>query len=296
MRTRLWTILALAPFAADAVWPAVRGELRWENLALLGLVATLLAAGARTRRFLAGAYPLALVAVLYDATSPIASVGVTPDRVHLCDLRARELALFGTTMNGQRVTWNDWWQAHPSRVLDLVCAVPYATFIIACCVCAAWLFVRDHARFVRFGWSFFALNAAGFATYQLYPAAPPWYFHSHGCTVDPATRASAGAALTRVDDWLGVGYFAGIYGRSSHVFGSIPSLHVGYAFIIVLVGWASFSLVWRAASTAFYALMTFSAVYLDHHWILDTMVGSAFSVAAVALVGGVARARMGATP
>jgi hypothetical protein len=296
MGTRAWTILALVPFAAGAVWAAVRGELSWENLASLGLVATLLAAGARTRRFLAGAYPMALVVVVYDATSPFASVGVTPDRVHLCDLRARELALFGTTMNGERGTWNDWWQAHPSRVLDLICAVPYATFIIASCACAAWLFVRDHARFVRFGWSFFALNAAGLATYQLYPAAPPWYFHSHGCTVDTATRANAGPALARVDDWLGVRYFAGIYGRSSHVFGSIPSLHVGYALLIVLVGWASFSVAWRAASIAFYALMAFSAVYLDHHWILDTIMGSAFSAAAVAIVGGVGRVRRMATP
>ncbi|MGA3120722.1 MAG: phosphatase PAP2 family protein [Polyangiaceae bacterium] len=296
MGTPPWAILALAPFAADAAWAEARGELRWEHLAALGLAATLLAAGACTRRFLAGAYPFTLVAVLYDATSPFASVGVTPDRVHLCDLRARELALFGTTMNGERVTWHDWWQAHPSHVLDVICAVPYATFIIACCACAAWLFVRDHARFVRFCWSFFALNVTGFATYQLYPAAPPWYFHSHGCTVDTATRASAGPALTRVDDWLGVGYFAGMYGRASHVFGAMPSLHVGYAFIIVLVGWASFSLAWRAASIAFYALMAFSAVYLDHHWILDTIAGSAFSVAAVVIVGGVARARRVATP
>ena len=50
------------------------------------------------------------------------------------------------------------------------------------------------------------------------------------------------------------------------------------------------------ATIAFYALMAFSAVYLDHHWILDTIVGSAFSVAAVAIAGCVARARRMATP
>ena len=52
--------------------------------------------------------------------------GVTPETVHLCDLRAHELALFGVTMNGQRVTFHDWFQAHPSPVLDALCAIPYA--------------------------------------------------------------------------------------------------------------------------------------------------------------------------
>ena len=61
-------------------------------------------------------------------------------------------------------------------------------------------------------WSFFVLNIAGFVTYHLYPAAPPWYFHLHGCTVDLAAPASAGPNLTRVDAWLGISYFAGFTG------------------------------------------------------------------------------------
>ena len=78
-----------------------------------------------------------------------------------------------------------------------------------------WLYVRDYPRMLRFTWCFFALNVAGFVTYHLYPAAPPWYFHAHGCAVDVLAHASEGPALARVDARLGIHYFAGMYGRAS---------------------------------------------------------------------------------
>ena len=128
----------------------------------------------------------------------------------------------------------------------------------------------------RFTWCFFALNVAGFVTYHVYPAAPPWYFHTHGCAVDMLAHASEGPNLARVDAWLGVPYFAGMYGRASDVFGAMPSLHVAYALIVVLEGWATFHPSGRAASLAFFCLMCFSAVYLDHHWVLDAVAGSVY--------------------
>jgi hypothetical protein len=147
------------------------------------------------------------------------------------------------------------------------------------------MYVRDYPRMVRFAWCFFALNIAGFITYHLYPAAPPWYFHAHGCAVDIHAHASEGPALARVDSWLGVHYFAGMYGRASDVFGAMPSLHCAYAGLVVLEGWAVFGRPWRAASVGFFALMVFAAVYLDHHWVLDAVAGCAYCVVVV----GVAR-------
>jgi membrane-associated phospholipid phosphatase len=234
---------------------------------------------AHARRVARGAYPMGLVAVLYAAMRRVQNVGVSPDRVHLCDLHAREVALFGVPMNGVRVTPNDWWLAHPARALDALCAVPYATFIVVCIVFAAWLYGRDYDRMVRFAWCFFALNVVGFLTYHLYPAAPPWYFHAHGCTVDIAAAASEGPALARFDAWAGVPYFARMYASSSAVFGAIPSLHVAYALLVALEGWSVFSPAWRAASSAFFALMCFAAVYLDHHWVEDVLAGAACSLA-----------------
>ena len=40
---------------------------------------------------------------------------------------------------------------------------------------------------------------------------------------------------------------------------------------------------WRAACVAFFALMCFSAVYLDHHWVLDAIAGIAYCTLVVAV-------------
>jgi membrane-associated phospholipid phosphatase len=248
------------------------------------------------RKLLAGAYPMGLVGVLYAAMRTVRNVGVSQGTVHLCDLRAREVALFGVSMNGVRVTPNDWWQAHPSRALDALCALPYATFFIACFGCAAWLYGRDYARMVRFAWCFLALNVVGFVTYHLYPAAPPWYFHAHGCAVDTSVTPSEGPGLARFDAWIGIPYFARMYSGSSAVFGAIPSLHVAYALLVVLEGWSLFSAAWRVASAAFFGLMCFAAVYLDHHWVEDVIAGAACSLAVVGAMRAVASLRPSQAP
>jgi len=281
----LWpgaTILIPVPFVAHAFWAWSRHQFHYEHAAILIALFTLFSVGPRTKRLLLGLYPLALVEPLYDATKLVRNVGVTPERVHLCDLRTWEVALFGVTLHGEPATLSDWFQAHPSLALDLLSALPYATFIFVCMGCALWLYVKDYPAMLRFTWGFFALNIAGFVTYHVYPAAPPWYFHAYGCVVDIGVQPSGGPNLARVDEWLGVPYFAGIYSRASEVFGAVPSLHVAYALIVVLEGWATFSRAWRAASVAFFCLMVFAATYLDHHWVIDSVAGAAYCVIVVA--------------
>jgi membrane-associated phospholipid phosphatase len=294
----LWpglSILAPLPFLLHAIWAWSRGQFHWENFAVLAAAFGLFSVGPRTKKLFLGVYPFGLVGLLYDAMKVIENVGVTPQRVHLCDLRALELRFFGITMNGQPATLHDWFQAHSTPTLDRICAIPYGTFIFVCVGCAVWLYFKDYAAMLRFTWSFLALNVAGFVTYHVYPAAPPWYFHTHGCVIDMAAHASEGPNLARVDAWLGVSYFAGMYGRASDVFGAMPSLHVAYALIVVLYGWASFPLALRAASIAFFCLMAFSAVYLDHHWVLDAVAGVVYCSCVFAIVTVSTRLRAGRT-
>jgi membrane-associated phospholipid phosphatase len=280
------------PFFAHALWAAASGAFRWENGVVTALAAGLFAGGPRTKKLFIGVYPLGLVGLLYSSMKAFENVGVSPETVHLCDLRKAELALFGIDVQGRRITLHDWLQPHATAWLDALCAVPYATFLFVCFGCAIWLYLDDPRRLMRFSWCFFALNVAGFATYHVYPAAPPWYFHAHGCTVDVTATASEGPNLARVDHWLGVHYFAGMYGRASDVFGAMPSLHVSYALLVALEGWPTFRWGWRVLAVLFFILMAFAAVYLDHHWMLDVVAGSALCVVVVAL----ARASTGRFP
>ncbi len=54
------------------------------------------------------------MALLYDGMRYVKNIGVSPERVHDCDLRALELGLFGFAggPSGERITPGDWFYAH----------------------------------------------------------------------------------------------------------------------------------------------------------------------------------------
>jgi len=281
-RARLFPWIASAPFVLWPLYILSRGEVRWEMITVMVLVPVL----AFTRRKLfTGLFPLALVAFLYDTMRFVKNVGLTPERVHVCDLREAEMALFGVAVgDGPMGTLHDIVQARPSLALDALCAVPYGTYIYAVIGAAVYLYRRDFLRMQRFAWTFLLLNLAGFATYHLYPAAPPWYFHAHGCVVDLAAHASAGPNLARVDALMGVAYFHGFYGRSNDIFGAVPSLHVAYPTLLAIETWPYLRLPLRVLAVAYATLMCVAAVYLDHHWVIDVVLGLAYTAALLTLV------------
>lgn len=283
-RARWWPWLGSAPFVLYGAFLLLRGEARWEVLLLMTGVPALAFATSTTRRIFTGLLPLGFVAVLYDALRFGRIAGDDPSRVLLCDLRAAELSLFGLTLDGQRVTVHDWLQRHSHPALDLLCAVPYGTHIFLMVTVGVVLYRHDFLRLQRFAWTFLLLNLAGFVTYRLLPAAPPWYFHAHGCVVDLTARGYEGPNLARVDLALGVRYFHGLYGRASNVFGALPSLHVAYPTMALIEAWPALRAPGRAVLGAYAALMYFAAVYLDHHWVIDVLLGGLYAVGLLGVV------------
>lgn len=266
------------PFILWALACVVQGERRWE-LGVFAVGMPLLAyATANSKRLFVGILPMALLALTYDAMRYVRNVGLTAERVHVCDLRAIDMQLASVRIDGVPGSVHDYLQLHATKTLDLLCAIPYGIFLYVTVAFAVTLYVRDYARLQRFAWTFFILNIAGFVTYHVYPAAPPWYYHAHGCTVDLASHASEGPNLARVDRWLGVPYFAGFYGRSNDVFGAVPSLHVGYPLLIVLYAWPMTGALGRTLALAFFFAMCFAAIYLDHHWIVDVLLGILYTL------------------
>ena len=274
-----WTHLTVVPLLAWPLFLLARGERRWELTLLIPVVPVLCFLSKKTRKLYVGLYPIGLTAALYDLMRFAKSIGVSTPRVHICDLHRYELALFGITSGGVRMTLQDYFYAHPVKLLDFYCAVPYGTFLYVSVLFALFLYVRDYIALRRYAWTFFAMNVAAFATYHAYPAAPPWYFHAHGCVVDLEAHASEGTHLAAVDAALGLSYFRDLYGRSADVFGAVPSLHVAYPLLIVYEGWGQFRGLGRALSLVFFLSMLFSAVYLDHHWVIDVLLGLAYASA-----------------
>jgi membrane-associated phospholipid phosphatase len=118
----------------------------------------------------------------------------------------------------------------------------------------------------------------GFSLYYIYPAAPPWYVTDHGFTPDLTVHASAAGAL-RFDQIVGMPIMQNFYGKSADVFGAIPSLHVTYPFLAMVYGWKLPR--FRVFAVMYFLLVCFSAVYLNHHYILDVGIGLGIATAVV---------------
>jgi hypothetical protein len=286
----LWPRGALLPVFLFVAWPLyclASGERRWEFAVSIFLGGVLPYVGPTSKRVFVGIMPIAMVGIFYDWMRFVRNVGLSPERVHVCDLRALEIRLFGVNLGDRAGTIHDLVQSSPSLPLDVFFAIPYGTFIGVAALFALFLYFVDYAAMRRFAGAFFVLNVLAFATYRIYPAAPPWYFHAHGCVADLATRASEGPNLARVDAWLGFRYFGGFYARSTNVFGAVPSLHVAYPLLAAIEGFRPFGalrrarwLKWplRVSSVLFFLWMCVAAVYLDHHWALDLVCGCLYAL------------------
>lgn len=179
---------------------------------------------------------------------------------------------------------NELFAIHHLPSIDFVTGVAYLSFLPCVVAFATCLFLFDRCptgllRARRFGWTFLGVNAAGFATYYLCPVAPPWYVAAHGFgPVDVATRASP-AALARWDAMTGIPYFDRFYAQATEVFGALPSLHCAYPMLLVLFAWELRRPRLVLALVAYELLMSFSAVYLQHHYVTDVVAGVLYAAA-----------------
>ncbi|HSN97493.1 MAG TPA: phosphatase PAP2 family protein, partial [Candidatus Nanopelagicales bacterium] len=282
-----WWLPAL-PWIAYTAALSAAGLVRWDHLAITALVAASAYGSERTRRFFLSAVPLLLVFLIYDSMRYWIRIGLAPDSVLTCELRSAELSLFGVRVAGELLTPNQLLGRLQHPALDLLCAGPYGFYLVVMCGHFLYLYFTDCDLARRFAWIALGTHLLGFATYRLLPAAPPWYVDLHGCTADLAA-ANDPAALTRVDALLGITYYRDLYSRGATVFGALPSLHVAYPLIGILATWRSAAARSRAIQVAYAAVMFFSAIYLNHHWTLDVLLGASYAVLAAVVVDRVGR-------
>ena len=231
--------------------------------------------------------PLILTGIVYDLQRyyPTSLRG----RIHVAAPYQLEKKLFGIQTAAGIVTPNEWWQLHLHPSLDLVTGFCYLVFIPQFVLTAAYFtFVvgrrgserrsADSARRAapRVMWALLWLNVLGYVTHNIYPSAPPWYAARFGLgAVHPNVPADP-AGTIRFDHMLGTHYFSSFYGRSVDAFGAVPSLHVAFSalalYYAVRFGAA------RTVSALFLLVMCFSAIYLDHHYVIDLVSGMAYAL------------------
>lgn len=285
MKRRAWPI-ALGLLYIAAIWAL--GGLRADHV-LIGLLGFLDAYNEKSRQFLRFFFPFILTGVAFDSMRYYYWAGVT-GHIHVSEPYQRDLHWFGISVaqggTVHQVTPNEYFELHTSLLLDLCCGFAYLVFVAEYLTAAMGLFFTQRFALLRqFGWSFFTVNVLGFLTYFLYPAAPPWYVEQYGLGNARMDVHPSAAAAHRFDLIFGTHFFDQMYGKGIDVFGAYPSLHVAYPF---LVAWLSFQIPswkWvRIPAIAFYFLMCLSAIYLQHHYVEDIILGTLYAVGTVAVM------------
>jgi len=166
-----------------------------------------------------------------------------------------------------------------SLTYSLHFAIPVVTGL------ALWLWRRVH--FHDFMAALIVLSLAAFATYLVFPAAPPWLAVERGLLIGPDGLPVI--TYLKPEVFRAIGETIGLDG--SFVFTSVfltagpnevaawPSLHVAYPFLAFLfvrrafgrIGWLLF---------AYTMLVAFSVVYLGDHWVHDCIAGLAYAYVA----------------
>ncbi|MCC7386532.1 MAG: phosphatase PAP2 family protein [Deltaproteobacteria bacterium] len=241
--------------------------------------------GPKSARFAQLLLPIWLVGFIYELQPLLLPLRGS---VHVEDLYRAELAWFGVESGGERLTPPQLLGRHLSAPLDLLCGVTYLLYLVETFVFAGLLYFKDQERMSTLTLSFLAVNLAGICTYLLYPAAPPWYVDSYGLGPAVLDAAPSAARAARFDALVGVNVFASFYSRNANIFGAVPSLHCAYPMLVLLCsrplgkGAVAFAAV-------FAALVGFSAVYLNHHYVIDVVLGVLYALGTFAAVRTVRR-------
>lgn len=284
MSRRWWPpVVGLLYIAAVAALGGLRGD-----HVLIGLLGFLDLYNEKSRLFLKSFFPFILTGVLFDSMRYF-YVALVDGRVHTAEPYLVERAWFG--IGG--LTLNEIFQERHWPFLDVVCGFGYLAYVAEYILLAMFLFARERSeRAQTFALCFLVVNLMGWVTYFAYPAAPPWYVAQYG--LGPADMAipPAAAAAHRFDVLLGTHVFDQVYGRGFATFGALPSLHVAYPFMGALLAFRMPELRWaRVPAILFFLLICLSAVYLQHHYVIDLLLGMLYAVATVELVAAWERRR-----
>ncbi|MEO6316261.1 MAG: phosphatase PAP2 family protein [Chitinophagaceae bacterium] len=198
--------------------------------------------------------------------------------VHIESIYNAEKYFFGIDAGGgQRITPNEYWQLHQHTFLDILAGVFYLCWIPVPLMFGIYLYFKKRRQFLYFAFTFLLVNLLGFVVYYSYPAAPPWYVTKYGFVFNAGTPGNT-AGLARFDALVHAGIFQSLYSKGSNVFAAMPSLHSSYPVIVFYYAMKNKVGYMNIVFAAVMAGIWFSAVYTNHHYILDVLAGIACAV------------------
>lgn len=228
----------------------------------------------QTKELLKRFLPFVTLLVIYESFRGLAHTLNT--HVNFTFMAKFDIWLFGSlpTASLQHWLWHGvvrWYDFVFYFVYTLHFIMPLALAVLV------WK-LRDH-YYWRFVSSYVALSFAGFLTYLLYPAAPPWMASEMGY-IQPIVRVSSSVWYA-----LGVHDYPSLYSKiAPNPVAAVPSLHAAYAILFVIYIFKLFGKKWGTVALLYPFLMCFGIVYEGEHYVFDVILGAIYAFLAFFLV------------
>ncbi len=252
------------------VWNSINGGMRTDHYILIFISLIGYYTSEKSRKLFLGFSIFIVYWIIYDSMRLMPNYEVS--KVHIQEPYDIEKALFGINLNGITVTPNEYFAIHNNSFLDFLAGLFYVNWVPIPLIFAIYLFYKDKYLFVKFSFAFVIANIVGFALYYVYPAAPPWYVEIYGFDLHYGVPGNS-AGLSRFDDLVNFPVFANIFNKNANVLAAMPSVHSINPIIVLYYGIQKGlgKINWFFA--VFMIGIWFTAVYSNHHYIIDVLGG-----------------------
>jgi hypothetical protein len=166
------------------------------------------------------------------------------------------------------------WRGHPSWYDHIVSTIYLSHFCVTLVTLAVLWVVRE-STFRRYRNYVLVLVLAGFATYFLYPAAPPWCAAENGFTPPIVRTAYKTLGVSTLGDCT-----PGAGSSLSNPIAALPSLHAAFPLALTLFFWSRARRWMRAVLVTYTAAMAFVLMYGGEHFLFDEVLGWLYAVTA----------------
>ena len=195
--------------------------------------------------------------------------------------------LFGGTVPTVWLQDHLWHGSSDLRWYDYASWTVYVSYFVVTYLVAGliWFFAR--ARFRRYVGCVALLAGMAFTTFALFPAAPPWLASREG-ELEWTTRL-IGPISGHIPFFSFS--FEGLWERGSEYsnpVAAVPSLHAAYTLLVTLFLWRAAPRWGRVLLALYPPAMAFALVYTAEHYVVDILLGWAYTLVAVWVVNRVA--------
>lgn len=202
--------------------------------------------------------------------------GIVPhlnDNVSYTWMPAVDRAMFGGELPTawlQSYLWNGSVQWY-----DFVLYLVYMLHFVLPFVLAFMVWKIYENEYWRYAVAFLTVSFAGFLTFLIIPAAPPWMASDMGI-IEPIDRISSSVWAA-----LGIHDFPSLYNKiSPNPVAAVPSLHAAYATLFAIFAVKLFKTRWRYLSVIYPLCIYFGTVYQGEHYVIDEVLGGLYAVGA----------------